>query len=306
MKTQDKLGRWLFSEHTTRPIADFKPNTRQVRWLQFINLHGPQSSMYLFECTKSTHKCPDNARRMLRQLFDGRLVCKPKQQRETEGADGNYHIYDITTNGIDFLKSNNLYVDALRPTGQWVHQYMTSCITASIHILADREGYKYIPGHEILERSENWLGTDVAFKWKSKVLKSKLIPDSIFAIDYGGSYLAFIVEADRNTEPNKPISPYRKSALRSVKQYANFVGKSEYKQHYQLNCPLVILNVTVSEDHAQRVLQIIEDEVGPCRYQAFGIAPMFSTPFRPPTQLLSHLFEGALARNGKDPFVIKK
>ena len=300
-KTKDRLGRWLFTSHTTSPIDDFRPDVRQIRWLQFLNLHGLASSKYLHEATANTHRCLQTSNRQLRKLFDGQMVYKPKQQRETEGADGNHHIYDLTERGKTYLKRNGLWVDSHRPTGPWVHQYMVSCITASIHVLSERSGYTCIPGHEITPS----LATTAPFFWKGKRHECALIPDSLFAIQYKKGFIAYALEADRNTEPNDPKTPHRKSARRNIKQYAEFVGKKRYKKCYGLNCPLLVLNVSVSEGHVQRVLSIVDDEVGECGYMAFASACEFQTPFQPPKMLMAHLFDEPLLRNRKEPFQIE-
>lgn len=301
MKTHDRLGRWLFTSHTTRPIQNFRPDERQLRWMQFLNLHGLASTKYLHEYTSDTHRCPQTSSRMLRQLYDGQMIYKPKQQRETEGAEGNFHIYALTKDGIHYLKDEGLWVDSHRPTGPWVHQYMVACITSSIHILCNQAGYKYIPGHEITPS----LSVNIPFRWKGQKHQCVLIPDGLFAIKYGKGFIGYILEADRNTEPNDPKTPYRKSARRSIKQYAEFVGKGKYQKQYGLNCQLVVLNITVSQEHVKRMMPIIEEEIGACNYLAFGLVKEFKTPFKPPRKLLTQLFEEPLVRNGKEPFQIK-
>lgn len=302
MKSRDRLGRWLFASHTTNPISEFRPDARQVRWMQFLNLHGLASSLYLHEHTRDTHRCLQTSKRQLRKLFDGQMICKPKQQRETAGADANHHVYALTNRGSEFLKREGLWVDSLRPTGPWVHQYMISCISASMHILAKRSGHTFIPGHEITQS----LATTAPFYWKRRRHECALIPDGLFAIRYADGFVAYLVEADRNTEPNDPATPHRKSVRRNVKQYAEFVGKKRYKKCYGLNCPLIVLNVSTSNEHINRVLPIVEEELGDCRYLAFGTAPMFQTPFKPPTSLLNHLYEEPLTRLGHEGFVVAR
>lgn len=234
---------------------------------------------------------------MLRKLFDGQMVYKPRQQRETESADAHHHVYSLSDKGIAFLKREGLWVDALKLTGPWVHQYMIACITSSIHIQCNRQGLTYIPGHEITGD----LSTSVPFTWKRRRYETNLIPDSLFAIQYGKGYIAYLVEADRNSEPNDPSTPHRKSTRRSIKQYAEFIGNKRYKKRFSLNCPLVVLNISVSQEHINRALQIIDEEIGPCSYLCFGLIPQFRTPFKVPGGLLWGSNIG-LDRNGNEPF----
>ncbi len=302
MKRQDRLGRRLFTTHTENPIPDYKPNERQLQWMQFLNLHGFASSLYLHEYTADTHRCPQTSKRMLRKLFDGQMIYRPRQQRETENADGNYHVYALTKAGINYLKEEGLWLEAHKPTGGWVHQYMVSCITASIHILCNREGYHYIPGHEITPS----LTAEAQFTWGSKEYSYNIIPDALFAIQYPTGYVAYALEADRGTEPNDTASPYRKSIRRNIKQYAYLVGNQAYKSAYRLNCPLIVLNVMVSKRKVENALTIIQKEVGDCPYLAFGLAPEFKTPFKPPAKLLESLFIEPLHRSGLKPWTIKQ
>lgn len=229
------------------------------------------------------------------------MVYRPIQQTFTQNSNYNYLVYDLTDKGKKYLKDNNLWVEAIRPTGPWVHQFMVSTITATMDIMCLRNGYTYIPGHEIVKTT---LHCDVEFDWDGKPYTKRLTPDAIFAINYGGSYIAYIIEADRNTEANDPKTPHRKSSRRNIKQYKNF--QKHYKVHYGLNCPLVVLTVTTSKNHIPNVLKMIDEEIGPCPYLAFGLAEEFGNVWHPPKRLLSHLFEEGLKRNGKEDWIIKK
>ena len=300
MKTQDCLGRWMFQTHTSNPIEHFHPNTRQLHWMRWLNLHGLASSKYLHELTADTHQCSQTSKRMLRKLFDGGMIYKPRQQRATENADSNYQVYALTKSGINYLKDEGLWVEAMQLTGPWVHQYMVACITTSIHILSIRAGYTFIPGHEIT----NNLAVEIPYQWNRKIHSCKLIPDSLFAIQYPSGYIAYLIEADRGTEPNDPASPFRKSIRRNIKQYAEFVGNGQYKKAYRLKCQLVVLNVMVSNRRVEQAMKVTNEEIGTCPYVAFGIASEFKTPFQPPRELLSQLFNLPLARSGLKPYML--
>lgn len=150
------------------------------------------------------------------------------------------------------------------------------------------------------------IATTARFFWKGKRHECALIPDSLFAIKYDKGFIAYAVEADRNTEPNDPATPHRKSARRNIKQYAEFVGKKRYKKCYGLNCPMVVLNISVSHDHNHRLLAMVDEEIGKCSYLAFGVAQEFATPFRPPGELLTHVFDEPLERNGHGGYLLRR
>ncbi len=300
MKTHDSVGRGLFAPYTQKPLVNFVPNPRQVRWLQWLNLHGLASTKYLHECTSGTHRCVQTTSRMLRQLYDGQLIMKPRQQRATTSADSNFTIYALSERGAVYLKDAGLWVDAIQPTGHWVHQYMVACIAASLHLTCQRAGLQFIPGHKITQQ----LAVKIPYDWNGRRYENTLIPDSLFAIRYPTGFIAYALEADRSTETIDPTSPYRKSVRRNVRQYENLVGTGRYKEVFNLNCPLMVLNVTVSDTRARRCLEILCEETGACRYHLFAVVPEFRTPFRPPKYLLNHLFDQPLTRAGMAPFSI--
>ena len=162
----------------------------------------------MYKRQADTHRCEDTTRRQLQKLRAGGLLFLPKQQRRTEKADFNPYIYDLAPRGKAYLEDYDLAEPTVRPTGHWWHAYLTACVTSSIDIAAAKEGTRYIPAHEILKRN----GSSLAIPLGDN---SKLIPDQLFALDYGGSYRAFMLEIDRGTEPhNSPAN--RKSLKRSI------------------------------------------------------------------------------------------
>lgn len=220
--------------------------------------------------------------------------------------------------GVDREKlDERLQVNALRPadTRSMCHAYELNaghcqpcqvkcrCVANPLtnEAYLSGKGLKFIPGHEITRN----LAVKVPLDWWQKRYTCQLIPDALFAIQYQKGFIACLVEADRNTEPNDPSTPHRKSARRTVKQYAEFIGGKHYKQAYGLNCPLLVLNISVSKEHNQRVLEIVNDKIGPCSYLALRTAPMFKTPFKVPGELLFNR-QSIFVRNGMEPFRLMK
>ena len=269
--------------------------------MRFLNLHGPLSSEYLYELTARKAGNRHNVREAIKDLYDGGMTYKPIQQRATDQPDGHFHVYDLTEKGRAYLKADGLWADAVRPTGNWVHQFMVATITATMHIMCERSGYRYIPPHEYLDGKK--MTVDVPFAWNGNEQILPLAPDALFAIDYGGSFIAFALEADRNTEPNRPRSWMRKSDLRMLRQYACFIGKRLYNKAYGRKARLVLLYITVNEGHARNFIDLVADELGSLSYIAVGVATAFETPFYPP-KLLSHLFNEGLRRARKGPFTM--
>jgi len=303
-----QYGRGMFRE---RPLPDerieLKPTDRQIRWLRFLNLHGPLPSQYLFDLEgEKTDSQRRVAQKQLQRLWLGGYIYRPRSLWETANANYNHYCYDLDDKGKAYLKENDLWINALRPTGWMVHQLFVSCVTATMDIMCQREGYTYIPPHEYLGKHE--LTVKVAFVGNDGVRYLKpLTADAVFAIDYGDeSYLAFALEADRNNETSKSKSnnPDLKTDQRCIRQYHNFITTKQYVKDFGRDEQLVMLFVTTTEVKVRRLLKRLEEEKA--KFILIGLVPEFDRPFKPPG-LLKHLFNDKWIRPaGKKPFTIKK
>ncbi|WP_244520850.1 replication-relaxation family protein [Aliiruegeria lutimaris] len=247
MKPQtDSLGRATF--HHIAPRAGVRPTEREIRWLKHIERHGPQSSLFLYELTRDTHRCCDTALRDLQKLRAGGFLRLPSQQRQVAKAEFNPYIYDLTRLAKDHLGDLGLDEPAVRPSGHWWHGYAVSSVTSAIDIAAARAGVRYIPAHEILAIR----GADLAIP----LGRTTLIPDQLFALDYGGRYRAFALEVDRGTEPLRSTAA-RKSLQKSIEQYRRLIEQGIYKQHYGLKANLIVLWVFESERRHRQFLEML-------------------------------------------------
>jgi len=226
-----------------------RPTEREIRWLKHIERHGPQSSQYLFELTRDTHRCKDTALRQMQKLRAGGYLSLPRQQRAAERAEFNPYIYDLTKVGKTHLVDLGIDEPTVRPTGHWWHGFMTSCVTSSIDIAAARDGVRYIPAHDILAIKGAALAIPVG--------RDRLIPDQLFALDYGGSFRAFVLEVDRGTEP-KTSAADRKSWTRSIEQYRRVIEHELYKSNYGLKANLLVLWVFNSRVNEARFLKLVK------------------------------------------------
>lgn len=89
----------------------------------------------------------------------------------------------------------------------------------------------------------------------------KLIPDQLFALDYGGSYRAFALEVDRGTEP-KTSPTARKSYARSIDLYRQLIERKISKSHYGLKTNLLVLWVFSTRSNEARFLEMVEEMGG--------------------------------------------
>ncbi|MCB1469463.1 MAG: replication-relaxation family protein [Rhizobiaceae bacterium] len=239
----DSLGRATF--HHIAPRSDVRPTTREIRWLKHIERHGPQCSTYLHELTRNTHRCRDTALRDMQKLRAGGFLTLPEQQLCTERAECNPYIYDLTPKAKRWLLDQGLAEPTVRPTGHWWHGYAVSCTTSAIETEARKEGIRYIPAHEILARTKATLAVPVG--------REGLVPDQLFALDYGGTYRAFVLEVDRGTEPFNGRGD-RKSVARMLERYHSAFRSGAIRNHYGLRCPVVpiFLCTTIGRSDAIR------------------------------------------------------
>ncbi len=307
----------------TRPISSGKKVTAQVRdmlWFEKIHQHGPLPVSYLHSFSKHLRRSEKRAQDRLTDLFneertahDGRYLDRPPQQFRTLDSRYNELVYALTPASIKALQENERYHEASnQQSGPWLHRFMVSCITASIELATlARSDINYITQHQILERA----GTALRYPTRIKDPKTgksytkELIPDALFGLEYkikGKSYYRFFVlEADRGTEPTTSSNFHRKSQLRSLLQYREYVGKGLYKDHLGLTSSMLVLNVFTEPSKLDRVLRLTEDLSGPagnsymlyCTCENFG--PVFK-PAKPMPELLEDLWQ----RAGQDAFRI--
>jgi len=222
--TQKRLGKH------NRPLP--RLTDRAIKWLIFLNRHGPLSSHYLYECTRDTHRCKDTSLRNLKTLCEQGILYRPVQQLNFPNAPFNPYIYDLTDRGHAALVEAGIEKNPARPTGHFPHLHMTACVTASIEMEAIKAGNEYIETKTILALK----GSTLAIPLKT----GKLIPDQLFAIKTSDGYRAYALEVDRGTEP--VTSPaMRKSYQSSIEQYHEIFKHRLSKQHYGLTAPLTVI-----------------------------------------------------------------
>ncbi|MDA5095006.1 replication-relaxation family protein [Aliiroseovarius sp. KMU-50] len=291
----DSLGRATFAHIATR--TGVRLTSRDLRWLKHIERHGPQSSSYLYESSKDTHRCRDTALRQMQKLRAGGYLMLPAQQRNTAHADFNAYIYDLTQKGRDALADLNLSEPTIRPHGHWVHDFMTACATASIDVAARHSGIEYIPGHKILAPQAASLAIPIG--------KRKLIPDQFFALNYGSSFRVFALEVDRGSEP-KTSNAARKSYASSIQLYHTLIERQLYRSQYGLKANLLVLWVFSSKANEERFLEMVANHAGSAAANIMTQSVEgFQDSWRAP-ELWSHLFEGKWRRAKHTPVQISK
>lgn len=146
---------------------------------------------------------------------------------------------------------------------------------------------RYIPAHKILAIKNAPLAIPVG--------NQRLIPDQIFALDYGGSFRAFALEVDRGTEPKTSASA-RKSYAKSIGQYRQLVDTEIHKSHYGLKTNLLILWVFSKKSNEIQFLDMVAKVGG--RLAAVTLTQTWSewSNRTVPRGVNSNLFDGIWSR----------
>lgn len=280
--------------------------------------HGPLNTLNLFELTKADRTNIGSLRRRLTLLsnekrlvfegeeFAGPFLTRPFSQNDTFNARANYLVYDCAPAAQKILQSLELWSEN-RPRNRnpWKHSCMASAITSAIEVGCIERGYKYISQHELLDLKGAELKALVGYSWDGKLRDpSPLIPDGLFAIDYGGKFRVFALEADRSSEPFRADDDNRKSLKKNVLQYETFIRTKQYLEHFKLEqAGLIVLTVTMNADRMQSFLDLVEEETGPNTFMWAMSASEFAPPFRP-SAVVRDLFEKPWQRAGHPPIDI--
>jgi len=309
----DAIGRRLRERRVPNGKVK-RPTARSLIWLEKLYRHGPLPSSYLHAFTR--HLCRNEAwsRRELADLFHedsvhGRpYLDRPWQQFNTMDARHNDLVYDIAEAGVSALREAGLAsASSTDRAGPWVHRCMIACITASIELAAIDMGTLRFLFRDAITKAPPTVSVPVSLG--SQRQERALIPDAIFALAYrterGERYRLFALEADRGTEPGRYHAFHRKSYLRTVLQYREYVGRGLYKSHLGLSASMLVLNVTTSEARLRNLVSLVADSspAGSNSFMLFQSLPSFGRFFKPP-KLLPQLLHEPWLRAGHDPLRI--
>jgi len=306
-----------------RPFSTGKRVTltaRDLLWLRKLHQHGPMPTSFLQAFASDTHKSEKRAKERLTDLFHeantahgGAYLIRPPQQFHTIDSRHNQLVHDIAPAGEAALKGKGLWSErGVIRSGPWLHQFMVSCITASVELATlSRPDLVYIPQHDILTRAETQLRYPTTIKDPAtgRSIRKDLIPDALFGLKYrtddGDRFRFFIVEADRATEPARSSNWRRKSLEGSLLQYREYVGARRYRDHLNLTAPLLVLLVVPSRKQLDRMIALTDAVSGPCGnpYVLFAMCDSFGPVFRPPHPM-SELLVAEWQRAGTTTFRI--
>lgn len=256
------------------PLPGLTP--RAIKWLEWINRHGPLPSSYLYEISSDTHRCKDTALRQMQTLCQQGILFRPPQQKSALYAPFNPYIYDLTYRGCDALFEHAIGPNTARPTGHFPHQFLTACVTASIELKAINNGAEYIEARTILGLQN--VGPGIPLK------SGTLIPDQLFAIKNAEGYRVFALEVDRGTEPATSTKT-RKSYQSSINAYTEVLAQNLHRRHYGIKSNLIVLWVFTSKGREKLFRELLANQSGPMSGQCFTTRVAgFQNGWRPPNE----------------------
>jgi hypothetical protein len=296
-KEQNSLARRqrLTSQSTGKRVT---PQDRDLLWFAKLAEHGPLPSSFLLQYSKDMRRSDKRARERLTDLFNedntpdgGAYLTRPPQQFRTLDSRYNQLVYNLTPASKKALHKAGLSPSASStPSGPWLHRFMVSCVTASIELATiDRLDITYIPQSAILARANTDLRFPVTIIDPStnRSQAKDLIPDAVFGLEYhtnaGSRFRFFAVEADRATEPASSSNFNRKSFMRSLLQYEEYVAGGGYSQHLGLTAPLLVLTVSSDPARTARMTDITAKHyLNGNGFMLFQTWTDFGPVFRPP------------------------
>lgn len=273
-RTHDLLNRRrrTIRQSTGKRIS---PQERDLLWFRKIQEHGPLSSDYLHAYSKHRWTSGKRARDRLTDLFNedntahgGAYLARPWQQFKTLDAHSQPLVYDLESAAIRALKERDLVSDNPRTHGgAWWHNHLVASFTASIELSTlENPSITYIPQLQILERANTVLRYPISIREPGKKQHHTidLIPDALFGLEYQNgdqpTYRFYAVEVDRGTEPSVSSNWNRKSHLRSLMQYQEYVCGRLYRKHLHLTAPLLVLNVFTNDVTMKRVMKLVKTQ----------------------------------------------
>lgn len=240
---------------------------RDFAYFAALEKHGPLPSTYLYALTKHVARNHKYHQQRLTELYNedntphrGFYLDRPEQQYASINARYQPMAYELTGQGTQALRHNAIPRQMWEaPNGPYLHRFMTACTTASIELACKELGYKYLSQADIFAHRKCPIDVrDIDHPLALPCGDGVIIPDQIFAIDYGGKYRFFALECDRKTETIVSTKAIAKSFRTKLKRYAYVLDHETFRKAWGIPS-LTVLVVTVSEPHMQTMIAQIDD-----------------------------------------------
>ena len=308
------------------PVSTGKQITvtqRDEIWFEKLHRHGHLPSSYLHAFTQKFRKSEKRAVERMGDLFHesntkykGTYLDRPWHQFGTLDARYQELVYSTNKHSEAYLdETNNLRENIPARSSSWKHDFLLSCVTASIELATQEQPslYQYIHHDEVISRIGINPSFPVSFTYTDPRTNQisqhfgNLKPDRIIGIRYlkQGTTRLFLVEGDCNTEPNRSARFDRKSYRKSILQYREFVGHGLYKKPLQIEGGVLVMNITNNPTHKRNLIDLTNELAGERgnAYMLYKSIPNFEYYVKPPKPMFD-LFFDPWTRAGKEPLDI--
>ena len=296
-------------------IAPPAITARLLDTLSAINRHGPLSTPYLFRLVCPGTKHDAGFIDMLQAAYHHGYVDRPNRLNHPK-LWGNPMVYRLSDKGKATLKRHGLALAPVNVSSHTTHDYMVSCITASIEIGARSASYRYIAAGEIVNERKKPFHIPASVKRRFEYdgeeynwdFSKPLIPDALFGIDYGSTEGFYVLEADRDTEDGFSPTITKNSIISKLLRYQDVMTKRAFESHFDIS-NLMVLIVTMPQSRVdffevliKRFMRLPMREGGEpgSSYVAMTDIPPFSDFYTPP--IMSDLFTREWVRAGTKAF----
>ena len=190
----DACGRRLRFERAPKD-TNLVLRERDYVLFEAIHRHGPLPAHYLYEFTKSYHRSELHLKHRLTKLYHGltdgtHYLERPPQQYQSFMARAQMGIYDLAPAGkVALAEAGRLPPFGGDRADQFLHRFMTACVSASIELTSKKIGIRYVHRSEIFSHVRCPEETRRAPNPMYLPAQGRrLIPDDLFGLDYGGKY----------------------------------------------------------------------------------------------------------------------
>jgi hypothetical protein len=213
-----------------------------------------------------------NWQKLLRELFDGGLIDRPKQQRQHINALYRSRVYEITDRGLKVLRQNSISYLDWHGSKSFAHELMASDLMASFELGAKKSGLRLLTWADILKSEQMPEATrhlpkpcsiKVRHKGEDYRIEADGHPFGIVRNENGRNRYYFCpgIEADLNTEGLRVTDFDRSSIVKKFTLYLEVERQQLYRSHFGF--PNLLVPVyTTDPQHLQNMKNLLADMTG--------------------------------------------
>lgn len=217
---------------------------RDIVWFSALQTHGTLPSTYIHAFGGGSYK---GTLTRLKQLYHASYVVRPRDQRRSDRANYQPVSYQLADKGWDILERKGI-ADSLTTSfrGHTLHQFMVSCLTASIHLSCIKHGITYISQEEIF-RDARCARKELTLPFEKSIIK----PDQFFGIRYADEKVRFFaVEAER---AEKSMARY----VEKLRPYDAIIQSRTFRSEWGIP-NMRVLVFTASPSRTRKMMEPLE------------------------------------------------